>query len=104
MIHKIASKCGKIALEPDVSNLESNLAFARVPILASSMDKINRKITIVQNEDRFCCWLYEDNEEWIPSFMKMGSPSFSVNNDDRNSISSSKSVQKRNSSGEGKQS
>ncbi|KAK1429633.1 hypothetical protein QVD17_11847 [Tagetes erecta] len=91
MIHKISSTCGKIALEPDVSNLESNLALPRVPIVASSVVKINRQITIVQHEERFSCWVYEDNEEWIPSFMNMGSPSFSGNSDDWNYSRSSES-------------
>ncbi|KAK1432308.1 hypothetical protein QVD17_09203 [Tagetes erecta] len=93
MIHKVAASFGKVVAEVDVSNLESNLAFTRVPILIKNMEKVNKKVLILHQGVKFECWVYEDLEEWIPGFMRVGSPSFSTDDDDQKTENSPSSVQ-----------
>ncbi|KAK1412030.1 hypothetical protein QVD17_32970 [Tagetes erecta] len=93
MIQKIADSCGKVVAEVDVSNLESNLAFTRVPILTRTMDKVKKKFIITHQGLEHGCWVYEDSDEWIPGYMIVGSPSFTGESDDRNSGCSSPSIQ-----------
>ncbi|KAK1424782.1 hypothetical protein QVD17_20120 [Tagetes erecta] len=89
MINKIAASCGKVVDEVDVSNLESNLAFTRVPILTRDLEKVNKKVVIAHQGTKFDCWVYEDSEEWVPGFMRVNSPNHSNEEDEQNSGSSS---------------
>ncbi|KAK1440672.1 hypothetical protein QVD17_06501 [Tagetes erecta] len=69
IMDQIGRVCGTVIAGSNMSILESNLSFDRIPILTNFGPKIDKGICLSHNNEEFFCWVREDDEIWVPEFL-----------------------------------